>query len=217
MYFIGYKEQKILSRMVWGSWEDRCIDICYNFKQDMTDQEVDIKREGKVIYPEDKSNIPFISHKIVALINRLFVDVYYAKGGEDFGYHSEICEAVDKMVSVYDGPPMGINYKFVVQSQPYDPWRLYPIESDIYNRWVSEMILDVEITKENGLRYKLFSIIDYFSDYPKEVWVKCNTGDILNLCTMIKEYRCICLVDRFDCSGEAYNYDSYTETESDDG
>lgn len=180
----------------------------------MTDQEVDIKREGKVIYPENKENIPFISHKVVALINRLFVDIYYAKGGEDFRYHTNICEAVEKILAQYDGPQIGINYKFVVQSQPYDPWRLFPIESDIYNRLITEMTMEVDITKDGGLRYKLDTTFDYFSQYTRDVWVQCNTmEDIVTLYRRIKDHGCICLVDSFNYPCGDYNYDFYTESD----
>lgn len=213
MWFIGDKERKVLARMLWGSWEDRCVDICYNFRQDMTDQQVDIKREGKVIYPDDLKNIPFISHKLVALINRLFVDVYYAKGAEDFGYHGKICAAIDHMIGSYDGPQMGISYKFIVQTQPYDPWRLYPIESDMYNRVVAVMTLDVEITKENGLRYKLESNLDDFSEYIIGDWTNCKACLLLELYNKIKVNGCICMVDRLECVDEDYNYDSLPESD----
>lgn len=138
----------LFGNILWGKLKStNSADIFADFDTPNDDQVVDICREPKVEHDDDVS---FEAIKHFALINRLFIDIYYYVSHEP-----RIVQAIDAFASTYDGKPISATYKFMMCTSDYDPWKLdFEEESDQGYELCGEISLRVTLADQT-IKYDL--------------------------------------------------------------
>lgn len=207
MYFLHLtnNQNKLLSRIIWGKWRDLCVDGFYNFTLDgVSDQEIDIKRHGQVSILDD--NPPtFLTLKNIALLNRLFVDIYYSRIGEVFEYHSVLIDSLSDYIYTYKDNDVRLVYKFNETVESIDPMDIYTGYSVRGN-----VELELCITEKYNLMYRLKcsdnvsnEFFNYFNDITIGVWMTCNPIFLVNIFKKIRGHgrlSLICSFEPCDCT-----------------
>lgn len=134
-----WKQRRILDNILWGKLSRESQDIFVDFDSPKDDREIDICREAWVEFDEDVS---FEAIKHFALINRLFIDIYY------HGRHEErVVEAIDKFAYEYEGKPISAKYNFVLWDTDVNPWNLkYEEEEENDSQYLGEVRLLVSLS-----------------------------------------------------------------------
>lgn len=169
----------LISNILWGKLSRHSRNIFSDFDAPNDDQVVDICREPQVEHDEDVS---FEAIKHFALINRLFIDVYY------HGIHEpRVVQALNEFAFHYNGKPISATYKFMLCNIEYDPWRLDWGDSDSSYELHGDISLQVTLA-DNTIKYNLqcCDAEEYFEDFAQGR-NRCNAVYLRDLFYHIKE------------------------------
>ena len=159
-----WKQRRILDNILWGKLSRVSQDIFSDFDVPTDDRVVDICREARVTYGEGAT---FEAMKHFALINRLFIDIYYHGRNEP-----RVVEAIHGFVDSYQGVPISAPYKFILWDSEVNPWILSSNDDDEEDNSTSLGEMNLTIT----LQDKQINCDFNYDEVMKDIFVNYQQG-----------------------------------------